>query len=163
MTTTTNAWSDFQAAEPALARTVEERFGAFRHHVLATLRRDGSPRLSGLEADFRGGQLWLGMMFGSRKALDLRRDPRFALHANPGPGQEMHGGDVRIDGRAVEVTDPEALARYAEDVGQPGPLHLFRAEIGEVMRIRVEGDALVIQVWAPGRGLRTLTPPGGNG
>ncbi|MFC0601333.1 pyridoxamine 5'-phosphate oxidase family protein [Streptomyces palmae] len=162
MTTIRNAWSDFQAAEPDLARTVEERFGAFRHHVLATLRRDGSPRLSGLEAEFREGELWLGMMHHSRKALDLRRDPRFALHANPGPGQEMNGGDVRIDGRAVEVTDPAVLARYAEDSGQPGPLHLFRAEIREVMRIRVEGNALVIQSWAPGRGLRTMSPGSGD-
>ena len=48
------------------------------------------------------------MMPGSLKALDLRRDPRFALQANPGPGTGMGGGDVRISGRAIEVEDGEA-------------------------------------------------------
>src|SRR5256885_12059847 len=89
-------WAAFRTAEPDLAKTVEERFGAFTHHVLATLRKDGSPRTTGLEVRFLHGELWLGMMPDSFKALDLRRDPRFALQANPGEGQSMGGGDVRI-------------------------------------------------------------------
>lgn len=36
-------WAAFTEAEPDLARTAEERFGAFTHHTLATLRKDGSP------------------------------------------------------------------------------------------------------------------------
>lgn len=82
-------WGTFAAAEPSLAQSVEERFGAFTHHVLATLREDGSPRTTGLEVRFLRGELWLGMMPDSLKALDLRRDPRFALQANPGPGTAM--------------------------------------------------------------------------
>ena len=77
-------WAAFVAAEPDLAQTVEARFGAFTHHVLATLRKDGSPRTTGLEVRFVNGELWLGMMPDSLKALDLRRDPRFSLQANPG-------------------------------------------------------------------------------
>lgn len=68
-------WSGVEAAVPELARRVRERFGAYRHHVLATVRKDGAPRLTGLEADFRYGELWLGMMTGSLKVADLRRDP----------------------------------------------------------------------------------------
>lgn len=98
-------WAGFAAAEPALADTVEARFGAYTHHVLATLRKDGSPRTTGLEVRFLTGELWLGMMPDSLKALDLRRDPRFALQANPGDGTGMGGGDVRIAGRAIEVED----------------------------------------------------------
>src|ERR1044072_903497 len=82
-------WAVFATAEPDLARTVEERFGAFTHHVLATLRKDGSPRTTGIEVRFLNGELWLGMMPDSLKALDLRRDPRFSLQANPGSGTEM--------------------------------------------------------------------------
>jgi hypothetical protein len=150
-------WAAFAAAEPDLARTVEERFGAFTHHVLATLRRDGSPRTSGLEVRFLGGELWLGMMPHSLKALDLRRDPRFALQANPGEGQSMGGGDVRIGGRAVEVTDAGAKAVYAREVEPPEPFHLFRAELTEVVRTHVEDDAyLVLQTWRPGEPLRTV-------
>ncbi|POX41510.1 pyridoxamine 5'-phosphate oxidase [Streptomyces sp. Ru73] len=149
-------WSAFAAAEPAFAARVERRFGAYGHHVLATLRADGSPRLSGLEADFRDGELWLGMMPGSRKALDLRRDPRFALHANPGPGTDMPDGDVRVAGRAVEVTDPEVLGWYADGAATPLPFHLFRAELTEVVRTHVEDPHIVLETWRPGAGLRTL-------
>ncbi|MGC9495414.1 pyridoxamine 5'-phosphate oxidase family protein [Streptomyces sp. WG7] len=157
MTSSTVAdWADFATAEPALAAIVEARFGAYTHHTLATLRRDGSPRTSGLEVRFLGGELWLGMMPGSLKALDLRRDPRFALQANPGDGTGMGGGDVRIGGRAVEVEDAEARAAYVKEVEPPEPFHLFRTELTEVVRTCVEGDCLVVQVWQPGEPLRTV-------
>ncbi|WP_338896486.1 pyridoxamine 5'-phosphate oxidase family protein [Streptomyces sp. TG1A-60] len=164
-------WAALAAAEPALAQTVEARFGAFTHHVLATLRKDGSPRTTGLEVRFRGGELWLGMMPDSLKALDLRRDPRFSLQANPGPGTEMGGGDVRVSGRAVEVDDPAVRAAYGvegeqesgkergdgEEVEPPEPFHLFRTELTEVVRTYVEDDKyLVVQVWKPGAPVRTL-------
>ncbi|MEU9735746.1 pyridoxamine 5'-phosphate oxidase family protein [Streptomyces sp. NPDC048002] len=153
----TNSWADFATAEPELARTVEERFGAFTHHVLATLRKDGSPRTTGLEVAFRGGELWLGMMPDSLKALDLRRDPRFALQANPGEGQSMGGGDVRISGRAFEVEDPAEKAAYAEEVEPPEPFHLFRTELTEVVRTSVEDEKyLVLQVWKPGEPVRVI-------
>ncbi|MFF4502386.1 pyridoxamine 5'-phosphate oxidase family protein [Streptomyces sp. NPDC001401] len=150
-------WAAFASAEPDLARTVEERFGAFTHHVLATLRKDGSPRTTGLEVRFLDGELWLGMMPGSLKALDLNRDPRFALQANPGPGTGMGGGDVRISGRAVGVEDGEAKAAYSKEVEPPEPFHLFRTELTEVVRTYVEDDKyLVVEVWKPGAPVRTL-------
>ncbi|TLS39944.1 pyridoxamine 5'-phosphate oxidase family protein [Streptomyces montanus] len=153
----TSNWAAFTAAEPDLAKTVEERFSAFTHHTLATLRKDGSPRTTGLEVRFLNGELWLGMMPNSRKALDLHRDPRFALQANPGSGTEMAGGDVRIAGRAVEVTDPETVARYAQEVEPPEQFHLFRTELTEVVRTYVEDDTyLVVEIWKPGEPVRTV-------
>ncbi|WP_406258338.1 pyridoxamine 5'-phosphate oxidase family protein [Streptomyces nigra] len=150
-------WSAFVTAEPEFARLVEVRFGAFTHHVLATLRKDGSPRTSGLEVRFLNGELWLGMMPDSLKALDLRRDPRFALQANPGEGQTMGGGDVRIGGRALEVDDPAQKAAYGEEVEPPEPFHLFRAELTEVVRTYVEDEKyLVVQVWKPGGQVRVI-------
>jgi len=150
-------WATFIAAEPDLAATVETRFGAFTHHVLATLRKDGSPRTTGLEVRFLDGELWLGMMPDSLKALDLRRDPRFALQANPGPGTEMGGGDVRVSGRAVEVTDAAAKGAYSKEVEPPEPFHLFRTELTEVVRTYVEDEKyLVVQVWKPGGPVRIL-------
>ncbi|WP_327401853.1 pyridoxamine 5'-phosphate oxidase family protein [Streptomyces sp. NBC_01288] len=150
-------WAVFVAAEPELAATVEERFGALTHHVLATLRKDGSPRTSGIEVRFLDGELWFGMMPDSLKALDLRRDPRFALQANPGVGTEMGGGDVRVGGRAVEVTDAGVKGAYREEVEPPEPFHLFRTELTEVVRTFVEDETyLVTQVWHPGKPVRTL-------
>ncbi|MFF7180519.1 pyridoxamine 5'-phosphate oxidase family protein [Streptomyces sp. NPDC008121] len=149
-------WSAFAAAEPELAATVRERFGRYTHHVLATVRKDGSPRLTGLEVNFRLGELWLAMMPNSRKALDLRRDPRCSLLANPGAAADMDGGDVRISGRAVEVTDPETVERFAREVGAPLPFHLFLMEPAEVVRTTVEDDELVVRTWSPGRTVRTI-------
>lgn len=150
-------WAALSTAAPDLAQTAERRFGAFRHHVLATLRKDGSPRTSGLEVRFLHGELWLGMMPHSLKALDLRRDPRFALQANPGSGTDPDGGDIRIGGRAVEVEDPDLKGAYVKEVEPPQPFHLFRAELTEVVRTYVEDDTwLVTEVWQPGRPLRTL-------
>jgi hypothetical protein len=151
---TSSTWAAFRAAEPAFAESVQRRFEKYRHHVLATLRKDGSPRLTGLEVTFRFGEPWLGMMAGSLKARDLMRDPRFAVHANPGPGDSMDGGDVRISGRAYEVTEPEAKARFVEEVKPPEPFHLFRIELHEVVRTSVEGDELVVRSWGPGGPLR---------
>ncbi|MFJ6795827.1 pyridoxamine 5'-phosphate oxidase family protein [Streptomyces sp. NPDC091268] len=154
---TTNNWAAFEKAEPEFAAAVQARFAQYPHHVLATVRRDGSPRVAGLNVDIRGGELWLGMMAGSLKARDLQRDPRFALHTNPGAGDTMPDGDVRISGRAVEIVDPPELHRYAEETNAPPhPFHLFHADLTEVVRIAVEGEELVVTAWTPTRGLRTL-------
>ncbi|MDQ0983909.1 pyridoxamine 5'-phosphate oxidase family protein [Streptomyces sp. V2I9] len=154
------SWDGFATAEPDFADTVRRRFRLYKHHVLATLRKDGSPRLTGLEADFRFGELLLGMMPNSLKALDLRRDPRFALQANPGPDAEMNDGDVRVSGRAVEITDPAVIARFIEEAAPPEPFHLFRTELTEVVRIGLDGESLVIRSWRPGRPLRTVRRTG---
>ncbi|GGZ54701.1 hypothetical protein GCM10010387_56140 [Streptomyces inusitatus] len=111
--------------------------------------------MTGLEVIFRDGELWLGMMPGSLKALDLRRDPRFAVHANPGADDSMDGGDVKLAGRAVEVTDEAEVARFGEAIGHPEAFCLFRAAVGEVVRTSVEGDRLVIRSWRPGGPLVT--------
>ncbi|MGY0024437.1 pyridoxamine 5'-phosphate oxidase family protein [Streptomyces sp. YJ-C3] len=159
MTSNVTSWATFTAAEPDLAKTVEERFGRHTHHVLATLRKDGSPRTSGLEVRFLDGEFWLGMMPGSLKARDLLRDPRCTVQANPGDGTTMDGGDVRISGRARLVEDPADIARYTGQVQVPDPddFHLFRVEPTEVTRTSIEDDTyLVVQVWKPGEAVRTM-------
>ncbi|MET8063558.1 pyridoxamine 5'-phosphate oxidase family protein [Micromonospora sp. NPDC005686] len=75
-------WSDLVAAEPEFAARVRARLAVRKHGTMATVRRDGSPRISGTEFEFGDdGQLRLGSMAGAVKALDLRRDPRVALHS----------------------------------------------------------------------------------
>ncbi|MFD9305331.1 pyridoxamine 5'-phosphate oxidase family protein [Streptomyces sp. NPDC060048] len=152
---TTNNWAAFEKAEPDFAAAVKARFAQFPHHVLATLRKDGSPRATGLNVDIRGGELWLGMMPGSMKGKDLRRDPRFSLHTNPGEGETMPDGDVRISGRAVEIVEQPELHRYAEETESPHPFDLFRSDLTEVVHVGVEGNDLVVRSWTPEHGLRT--------
>jgi Pyridoxamine 5'-phosphate oxidase len=151
------SWSEIEAAAPELAARARAIFDAHRHKVLATLRRDGSPRISGIEATFIDGELWLGMMPGSRKALDLRHDPRLALHSasvDPPDDPSAWAGDAKLSGRAVEVEDPELLRKLgAGDEGDGA--HLFRVDVTELVHIRVgdPADHLVIDLWQEGKGL----------
>ncbi len=150
----TATWGEFRQDAPELAQAVEAALGRYKHHVLATLRRDGSPRVSGTEVQLRGDDLTVGMMPGSMKALDLQHDGRFALHANPGDGS-LEGGDAKLAGVAVEVTDEAELARFSDEVEHPpGPFHLFRLEVADVTltTIHPAGDRLLIRTWRPGQG-----------
>jgi hypothetical protein len=158
------SWAEVEADAPEFAAVVRRLLDAHRHKTLATLRRDGSPRISGTEAQFRDGELWFGGMWLSRKALDLRRDPRFALHsASVDPDDDDPAawpGDAKLSGRVEEITDParfEALREARGGESPPPPWHLFRAEIAEVAMVRLGGDPpdhLVIESWREGRGLR---------
>jgi hypothetical protein len=158
------SWSEVEQAVPDLAATVREVFDAHKHKVLATLRSDGSPRLSGNEAAFRDGDVWMGMMHLSRKALDLRRDARMELHSAP-IDEELKLGDARLAGRAVEITDQEMLRSFAatsgeehEGVEPPEPFHLFRVDVTEITLIRIgdPADHLVIETWSRDAGYKRI-------
>ena len=101
------SWSEIEAQAPELAATARGFLDALVHKTLATLRRDGAPRISGIEATFDAGELWLGMMPGSRKGQDLRRDARMALHSpslDPPGDPTAWPGDAKVSGRAIEVS-----------------------------------------------------------
>jgi len=149
------SWGDVEAEAPELAAAARELFDAFTHKTLATLRRDGSPRISGSELNFQDGELYFGSMWLAVKALDLRRDPRFAVHSGSGdpPGWP---GDAKLAGRAEEITDPERVKEInGEAVGRS---HLFRADVTELVVIRLgePADHLVIESWHESRGLSRL-------
>ena len=154
-------WNEVTKAAPDLAAAVQERFDAHIHKTLATLRADGSPRISGIEASFRDGGLWLGMMPDSRKARDLQRDPRFALHsATVDP--KMADGDAKLAGRTVEVIDQATIDWFAGQEGEekgeapPEPFHLFRVDVEEIVLTTLGGDPpdhLVIETWRERRGV----------
>ena len=63
------SWAEFEREAPELAAAVRERFDVRKHATMATLRVDGSPRISGTEVAFTHGQLVLGSMPNARKAL----------------------------------------------------------------------------------------------
>lgn len=146
------AWKDVEEAVPEFADRVRKIFDAHKHKTIATSRADGGPRISGIEADFAGGELTFGSMTGARKGADLHRDPRFALHSpsvDP-PEDDPAGwaGDAKIAGRAVPAGPVEGDAEG----------ELFRADIAEVVvtGLNAEATMLVIETWTPGRGLRRV-------
>jgi hypothetical protein len=151
------SWSDFETAAPELARRVRERLDAHKHKTLATIRRDGSPRISGTETGFSDGELWIGSMWQARKARDLQRDPRFALHSG---SDDPSGwtGDAKLAGVAEEITDSQRARAIAGDEAPSGPMHVFRLDLREVSTVGLddEGKQLVIEVWTPDRGVRAM-------
>lgn len=153
-------WAEFAAEQPDMAAFVESRFAADRHALIATLRRDGSPRISGVEPDFSRGELWAGMMPDSLKSRDLRRDPRFALHCMTTTAAMTEAGDAKISGTAeFWVRKDEYLKDLFERTGwQPRAeeLDLFRFDVTEVVQITVEGDEMVVLSWHEGRGTRRV-------
>ena len=157
-------WSELTEIAPDLTSRVQAAFDAHLHKLIATLRSDGSPRISGIEATFRSGELWLGMMPSSRKAADLLRDPRFALHSAPIDLELKTQGDAKLSGKAIVETDPEAVrayfAAFAEerDFEAPADALLCRCDIQDMSITTVEGDELVIDLWregSPPRQVRT--------
>lgn len=146
-------WWQFADEAPDLAAPVRRAFSDRTHHVLATLRADGSPRVSGTEVRWHGPDLTLGSMRDARKAGDLRRDGRCAVHAHPAD-PSMAGGDAKVSGRAVEVVDEAVLAGYTAAYEPPGQFHLFQLALDEVVHTAVDGDQLSIRLWRPGGGVR---------
>jgi hypothetical protein len=151
------SWNGFEQQAPELAGAVHRQLTATLHCILGTLRADGSPRLTGLEAHFGEGELWLAMMPDSRKADDLRRDPRFSLHS--APDVSMIDGDAKVNGRAVLAEDDETRARFAATLPQPSPssgFALFRADLTDASLARVDGDHMVIDCWRDGEAPRQV-------
>jgi hypothetical protein len=139
------SWSQFENEAPELAARVRERLDAHTHKTIATIRRDGSPRISGTETELEDGELWIGSMLDALKAGDLRRDPRFALHSGSDEPDDW-SGDAKLAGIAEEVTVAD------------GKSHRFRLDLGEVSTVGLDDERkhLVIDVWTPGQGIRTI-------
>jgi hypothetical protein len=148
-------WQDVVDAAPEFAERVRSLFQARRHKTLATLRSDGSPRISGTETQFEDGELWMGMMPNSLKGRDLQRDARLALHSpnvDPPPGNDAGwAGEAKIAGRGL----------FAQRAGAEGPEDAtwVRVDVIEVVVTSLDptADHLVIESWHPGRGLETRT------
>jgi hypothetical protein len=151
------AWRVIEESEPEFAERVRRLFDAGRHKTIATLRADGSPRISGIECEFADGELRFGSMSGARKGTDLMRDPRFALHGptfHPVEGKEGDWpGEAKIAGRAR----PAGPVGTDQD-GESTDGEAFVADISEVVITGLDAEAtkLVVEWWTPDGGLRRV-------
>ena len=139
------SWKEIAASEPDFAKRAQARFDKYKHKTIATLRKDGSPRISGIEVQFNDGEVVLGMMPGSLKAKDVLRDPRVAIHSGTEDPEEKPNEviDAKLSGIAVEIP--------AEGH------HAFHVDVKEVVVISLSDPVnhLVIETWREGRGLKT--------
>ncbi|MGZ8571349.1 MAG: pyridoxamine 5'-phosphate oxidase family protein [Actinomycetota bacterium] len=157
-------WDAFEAACPRIAVVARERFERDEVIILGTIRPDGRPRISPCELDLAADRLLLGMMWRSRKALDLRRDPRLAVHSVPSDRMNQ-GGDVKLSGTAVEENDPvvreayrDAIRRRIDWAPEEPAFHVFSFEVEQAAFLRF-GDDAVAWVWDEAKGLRELPDP----
>jgi len=143
------SWAEFESATPEFAARVRERMTGRKHLTMATLRADGSPRISGTEIQIEAGELRIGSMPGARKAIDLRRDPRVAIHGptDDPPEDRPAGwkGEAKIAGVAVEEPADDASHRFRIDIAEVVLTHLNDA-----------GTRLVVETWHPARGVELL-------
>lgn len=158
-------WDGFAKACPELAARAKERFAKDEVVVVGTLRKDGSPRISPVEPDFARGHLFLGMMWQSKKALDLLRDPRCAVHSVP-TDRLNPGGDVKLSGLAVDVQDSELREAFRDAIraridwapDEPN-YHLFSIDIQAAAYVRFDEQIRESWRWTPGDGLRKEVRP----
>ena len=142
------AWKEIEDDAPEFAARVIRRFEMGTNKTIATLHRDGSPRISATELEFKDGNVTLGMMGGSMKLLDVRRDSRVAIHSPTiEPPQDDPGwpGDAKLAGTLVEMPQP------ADNTIDGAAF--FKINVSEVTLTYVgtPADHLVIESWHPGR------------
>jgi hypothetical protein len=151
-------WTDLAQAQPRLTDVLERRLIDPGVLLVVTLRREGTARLSPVEPLLLDGELWLSMMWGSRKAADLLRDPRILVHSIV-TGRDGGEGEAKLRGTVRDVSDRDVQARYAEATAERlgwrpevGRFHLFAVDIGDVTFVRYEdatGDQFLAR-WPAG-------------
>lgn len=136
-------WVELEQTAARLAQLAKDRLIAPGVVLVVTIRRDGAPRLSPVEPLLLDGDLWLSMMWRSRKAVDIFNDDRVLVHSIV-TDRENHGGEIKLRGRAIAIDDPEQRRHYIEAVSVLGwrPVepyfHLYRIDISDVTLIRYD-------------------------
>ena len=105
----------------------------------------------------------LGMMWRSKKALDLIRDPRLVVHSLPSDKTNL-AGDVKVYGRAVDEQAPDLREAYGKAIQErlewrpEEPFHIFSLDVEEASFV-VFGEERFVLTWRPSRGLRRSPAP----
>ncbi len=153
-------WDEFATAAPELAALGEERLRGRELCLVGTLRRNGWPRITPVEPDFVDGELMLGMMWRSPKALDLLRDPRLVVHSVVSR-REGDEGDCKLYGRAVQIDDTGVRARYRATIKaridwepEEPNYHLFAIDVDSAGFVTFAEEHRYGMAWDPDRGLR---------
>lgn len=150
-------WGEFTRAAPELAALGEGRFRETGLIMLGSLRSSGWPRITPVEPRLVDGELQLGMMWQSRKAHDLLRDPRCTVHSAT-TDKDGTEGDFKVYGTAENVTDPGRRERHCQvtfdEIGwrpEDDHFHLFSIDIQEIAYARFGGGRAQITTWLPGQ------------
>jgi hypothetical protein len=155
-------WADFERVAPDLAVQVRELIDRSGFVLVGTIRRDGTPRISPVEARVVQGHLMLVMIRGTHKARDLLRDSRLVLNT-PVFDPADPGCELKLRGRAVAVENRDLLEATANAIEAgsgwrpPADWHFFSVEIEDVALMEWDRGALAMTRWTAQRGLERST------
>ena len=123
-----SSWEQFAADQPEMAKVLRHLLGWIPIAYLATVRKDGSPRVHPFVPIFAGEGVYIAIPHYSPKRHDLRNDGRFAMHALPGKRDD----EFYMTGRAVLVDDTDTRKLVADTAKHRVPdtddIFEFRAE-----------------------------------
>lgn len=145
-------WAHIEAEIPDMATRIRARFEGHPHHVLATIRRDGAPRVSGINIFFNDGCMWFGSMREALKASDVGRDPRVTIHSAP-LSEQLDGGDAVVSGRARAI-DASVVCGWRPE--SPADGLFFEVDIERLHLVEVVDEQLVVSMWDTSHGLRIV-------
>lgn len=134
---------------PAITTPITARLTAAGVGLLGTVRRHGGPRVSPIEVAIDDGRLYVGMMPASQKALDVARDPRYAL-LTPVADREDLAGEGKLFGRVEPITDQEHaddLLRAAAEVAGFDPETIRGSPMFELLVDGAAWQHLDGEVW----------------
>ncbi|MCH6554857.1 MAG: pyridoxamine 5'-phosphate oxidase family protein [Acidobacteria bacterium] len=150
-------WKEFRGAAEELAEAAEKLFEKSGVLLLGTVRKDGSPRISPVEPFIVEGELYLGIMWRTLKALDLLRDPRCTVH-NLIRDRHATEGEFKLHGRARDVQDEVTRDRFCDAVKKklgwsPKGMkyHLFAIEVESAALFTADGNARLVKRWRAGQ------------
>ena len=141
------SWKYLEEQQPELAA-----FGAERLHgkvaYLATIRKDGSPRLHPMTPIIGQGHLFVFMEPTSPKGHDLQRDGRYAIHCSVSDTSGA-SGEFIIMGQAHLISD-EALRALAVKSASYAPADryiLFEFDVERVTATTYPQDQPMRRFW----------------
>jgi hypothetical protein len=149
-------WAELETVAPEIAQLGKERLEQARVALLATLRKDGSPRISPVEPFLTQGHLLFGAMSWSSKTRDLLRDPRCVLHSAI-TGPDSGEGELKLYGRAVEVADQIRNGCregwWLEQPPQAATVFALTIEQATFISWDLEHGQMTLRRWSPRRGV----------
>lgn len=157
-------WHEFVISAPLISAIFRRRHAAAGNLcLLATLRADGSPRISPIEPRMFEGELWVAGMPGTTKFGDLGRDPRFCLHtATVDP--HVGDGDAKVWGTVHDVQDEGLHRRFAEDLYAESGFDLrgqvfapfYAARLTSASAVEIVDGHLDVTIWKEGEAERVV-------
>lgn len=163
-------FAELETAAPEIAGPIRAKLEATGIGLIATVRKDGSPRISPFEVSILDGSLYVGSMPGAAKARDLQRDPRAAL-LTPVADKDDLAGEGKLFLHVLQITDPAEAVRIlglmTEDsemaVEDFGDSPMFELRITGAAWQHVDGDSWDTLSWTEADGVRHRRRDGADG